>query len=98
MATELVLTTSESPYLFKSLGVRDTTTSEYVESTLFPIGQVVEITTGAFPINDYDDIYQKTYVIGGLSVRVVGYTSDCSSAQLNKNAPALIQVVAADSN
>jgi hypothetical protein len=98
MATELVLTNSESPYLFKSLGVKDSTTYEYVESTLFPIGQIVEITTGAFPINDYNDIYQKTYIISGISVRVVGYTSDCSSDQLNKNAMALIQVVAADNN
>ena len=82
MATTLALIRTEAPYEFKSMGIRDINTLKFRESKLFPIGQVVELTSGNFPLNDFSDIYNKTHVIGDKTVNIVGYTSDCGTEQL----------------
>jgi hypothetical protein len=74
-ATQLkFILSTQSPWTFQSLGVLDPSSGEFVESDLFPIGQVVELTEGNFPLIDYNDISpDDRHTFGGKVVRVVRF-------------------------
>jgi hypothetical protein len=94
-ATVLKLVDTNEPYRFRSLGVM-TMDREYVESTLFPIGTEVELTSGKFPLNNYRNLYNRsnmTHVIGGKTVRIVGFSNDCQEGELNKYGGCQIRVI-----
>lgn len=60
--------------MFQSLGVFDPSSGQMVESDLFPIGQIVELTEGGFPLYDYNDITpDDRHTIGNQVVRVVRF-------------------------
>ena len=75
MATQLQFVLSaQSPFTFQSLGVLDPDSGAFVESDLFPIGQVVELTEGKFPLIDYHDISSDSrHTFGGKVVNVTRF-------------------------
>ena len=75
MATQLeFLLSTQSPWTFKSLGVLDISSGKFVESDLFPIGQIVELTEGHFPLIDYRDITpDDRHTFGGKVVQVTRF-------------------------
>jgi hypothetical protein len=78
---------SLNPYKFISTGVLSSDSDgNLYNSKLFPIGTVVELTEGKFPLVDYKDRYSKsnkTHVIGGKTVRIISFSDHCSEP--NKN-------------
>jgi len=97
MATTLILVGTNKPYTLRSLGVRVGNSKNFEESTLFPIGTEVELTSGKFPMTDYMNMYRKskkTHVIGGKTVRIEGFTTDCEEGKLNKYGGCKIHVIA----
>jgi len=78
MRTVLTLQSKQEPYTFKSLGQPD----KFEESTLFPIGSIVELTYGLFPFHSCFTSVSKSvgigpHIIGGKSVRIIEYTHQC---------------------
>jgi hypothetical protein len=97
MATTLKLEGSNKPYKFTCLGVEDESTNTFNESDLFPNGtKGLELTSGKFPMTDHMNRYnksKKTHVIGGKTVRIVGFSYDCQEGELNKYGGCEISVV-----
>jgi hypothetical protein len=92
MATTLKLQSITPPYTFESLGIRVPNRRQpghtVIESDLFPIGSVVTLTSGNFPLTDYRNLYNhsnSTHVIGGRTVRIDSFDINCVG--LNENRP-----------
>ena len=92
MATVLRLQSITPPYTFESLGIRVVNRNQpgytVFESDLFPIGSVVTLTSGNFPLTDYRNLYNhsnSTHVIGGRTVRIDSFDVNC--VDLNENKP-----------
>jgi hypothetical protein len=82
-ATQLkfVLST-QSPWMFESMGILDLSSGQFIESDLFPIGQVVELTEGNFPLIDYNDITpDDRHIFGGKIVRVARFDTALEPSQ-----------------
>jgi hypothetical protein len=97
MATTLELVNTEQPYTFKSLGIYNEKEETYDASTLFPIGTVVELTEGTFPIASFKDAYEhskQTHTLGGKQVRLIGNDIACHADELNKYGNCKIKVEA----
>jgi hypothetical protein len=74
MSTVLRLISRETPYIFESLGLANNSK----ESKLFPIGSQVELTSGKFPLTNYENLKSpKPYIIGGKKVRISGFLDTC---------------------
>ena len=79
----------EGEKTFVSLGImhpyRD---DRYLNSDLFPIGEIVTLTQGKFPLNDFNDLYEnsgKTHTFrfqDGTTqeVELMGFDKDCESS------------------
>lgn len=82
MATQLkFILSTQSPWNFKSLGVLDLSFGKFVESDLFPIGKIVELTEGNFPLIDYRDITpDDRHTFGGKVVQVARFDADLEPA------------------
>lgn len=94
MVTTLKLLNTEKPYEFESMGVL-IGQNIYKQSSLFPIGTVVKLTSGKFPLDNHKNIRKSkmTHRIGNKKVRLTGFTSDCEVGYLNKYSPCTIDVV-----
>jgi len=66
-------------YEFKSLGIRSRIPGEYAESTLFPKGTEVTLSSGKFPLTDLTDT-NKRYIIGNKDVILDGFTHGCTGS------------------
>jgi hypothetical protein len=96
MATTLKLQSITPPYTFISLGYRPNGSYIFEESELFPIGSIVTLTSGKFPMTDYTNMYNHsrlTHVIGGRTVRITSFSDFCKEENLNENTPCEIDVV-----
>ena len=76
-----------NPYIFRSKGVLTSGLDpKLYNSKLFPVGTVVELTEGKFPLVDVDDLYnysKQTHVIGGKTVRIISFDNDCHEPNIN---------------
>lgn len=69
-------------YVFHSKGRQNQMLgSIYGESSLFPIGSKVELTSGAFPIT-IKHIDHGVYEMGGKKIKIVSATSECGKESL----------------
>jgi hypothetical protein len=97
--TALELVGTNKPYIFRSLGLERIRGKEkkYVESTLFPIGTEVELTSGKFPFDPKTsaryDKSKTTYVIGGKTVRIMSYTWHCEESGFTRGDHCKIHVM-----
>jgi len=82
---KLKLENVNEPYQFRSLGLYNRETRTFRESTLFPIGSLVNLENGKFPLDDYRDLFQnsrRTHTIGGIVVEIIEFVVHCQRQYL----------------
>ena len=84
------LNSKTEPYTFTSLGTQDRYGDPmYTESSLFPIGSIVELTDGLFPFRPSvnGDVARAVgfgpHIIGGKSVRIIAFTYGCGDREFS---------------
>ena len=84
---KLIEITGDTPpkYKFESLGVFSDQDRTTTESQSFPIGTQVYLTSGKFPIDNYEDLYEhtrRTHTLGNKEVQLHTVTTRCKVGEL----------------
>lgn len=104
LALESIPNDENDKFVFKSLGCFNDKTREYDDCGIWPIGTIVELEYGKFPLNDYKDLYEHSntlHTIDGKTIELVEFNNSCYIEYVeiygfNKFGRSEIKVVLAD--